>query len=247
MDWLVDLHHNLWAGHTGRQVAGAFGLALLLSAATGLIVWLCGRPDLRTAFLIRLRSPQRAWRDWHRAVGLAAMLVLGLEAYTGLWLCFPDAMRATLTAFVPVPKDARPPRPGPADVRTPKASLAVVMASAIAAVPDGRVREIRLPEDYGNVQVRMWRPGDFRSLGNNVVTVSNVTGRVITVDLYARKTTPQRFVQAMAGLHYAEWGGTMATCIYVGGGIATLLLFATGIMVWLRTDVTKARRARAAA
>ena len=190
-DWLVDLHHNLWAGHTGRQVTGAFGLALLLSAATGLIVWLCGRPDLRTAFLIRLRSPQRAWRDWHRAVGLAAMLVLGLEAYTGLWLCFPDAMRATLIAFVPVPKDARPPRPGPADIRTPKASLAVVMASAIAAVPDGRVREIRLPEDYGNVQIRMWRPGDFRSLGNNVVTVSNVTGRVITVDLYARKTTPQ--------------------------------------------------------
>jgi uncharacterized iron-regulated membrane protein len=104
MDWLVDLHHNLWSGHTGRQVAGVFGLALLLSAATGAIVWLCGRPDLRTAFRIQTSSSQRSRRDWHRAVGLASMLVLGLEASTGLWLCFPDTMRATLNAVVVDPE-----------------------------------------------------------------------------------------------------------------------------------------------
>jgi uncharacterized iron-regulated membrane protein len=121
------------------------------------------------------------------------------------------------------------------------------MASAIAAVPDGRIREVRLPEDYGNVQIRMWRPGDFRSLGNNVVTVSNVTGRVIAVDLYAGKTGAQRYVQAMAGLHYAEWGGMAARWIYAVGGMATLLLFATGIMVWLRLGLAKTRRIRAAA
>src|SRR5215475_6319803 len=29
MDWLVDLHHNLLAGKTGRSIAGVFGIALL--------------------------------------------------------------------------------------------------------------------------------------------------------------------------------------------------------------------------
>jgi len=187
MDWLVDLHHNLLAGKTGRNVAGVFGIALLLSAVSGAFVWLLGRPDIRAVF--RFRSTRAGSpREWHRAIGLGAMIVLCLEAYTGLWLCFPDTMCSTLSLVASVPKDARPARPKTNGVSARPVSLAVVMTSALQAMLDGRVREVRLPEGYGNVQVRMWRPGDLRSLGNNVVTVSNVTGRVVGVDSYSTKT-----------------------------------------------------------
>jgi uncharacterized iron-regulated membrane protein len=246
MDWLVDLHHNLLAGRTGRNVAGVFGIALLLSAVSGAFVWLLGRPDLRTVFRLRaLRAGSS--RDWHRAIGLGAMIVLCLEAYTGLWLCFPDTMRSTLAIVASVPKDPRPARPKADGVSTPPVSLAVVMASAREAVPDGRVREIRLPEGYGNVQVRMWRPGDFRSLGNNVVTISNVTGRVVAVDSYGAKNAGARFIQAMAGLHYGEWGGLTFRWLYFVAGMVTLVLFATGLIMWWRPRASSARRLHVAA
>jgi uncharacterized iron-regulated membrane protein len=240
MDWLVDFHHNLLAGRTGRNVAGVFGIALLLSAISGAFVWLFGRPDLRTAF--RFRAPAGSSRDWHRAFGLSTMIVLSLEAFTGVWLCFPDTMRSVLSVVASVPKDARPPRPKKDGVSTPPVSLAAVMTSALRAMPDGRVQEVRLPEGYGNVQVRMWRPGDFRSLGNNVVTISNVTGRVVGVDSYAAKTAAQRFIQAMAGLHYGEWGGLTFRWLYFAAGMLTLLLFITGLMLWWKQRASSSRR-----
>jgi uncharacterized iron-regulated membrane protein len=242
MDWLVDLHHNLLAGKTGRRIAGVFGVALLLSALSGAVVWLLGRPNLRTAFQVRL-SPARSWRDWHRALGLAAMIVLCLEAYTGLWLCFPDTMRTTLSMIAAVPTEVRAPREKADRASAPPASLASVMARALQAMPDGRVREVRLPEGFGNVQVRMWKPSDFRSLGNNVVTVSNITDRVVAIDLYDRKTTVQRFVQAMAGLHYGEWGGLAFRWLYFAAGMVTLLLFITGGIVWWGPRRTSRRAA----
>jgi uncharacterized iron-regulated membrane protein len=236
MDWLVDLHHNLLAGRTGRFWGGIIGVALLVSSVSGLLFWVLGRPRPLTAFRIRpTKSAVGFSREWHRVVGLAVMCVPCLEAYTGLWLCFPNVMRATLPGLV----DTAAPRPERAKVdrSRPPADLATVMASTREALPDGTVREVRLPDGYGNVQVRMWRVGDFRSLGNNVVTVSNATGRVLSVERYAAASTSERFVEAMSGLHYGEWGGLTFRLIYVAGGLATLVLFLTGLIVWNGTRV----------
>jgi uncharacterized iron-regulated membrane protein len=235
MDWLVDLHHNLLSGRTGRFWGGIIGVALLVSSVSGLLYWILGRPRPLTAFRVRpTKSGLGFSREWHRVIGLGVMSVLCLEAYTGLWLCFPAVMRATLPGLI---EAAQAPRPGRAkpDPSRPPADLATVMASAREALPDGAVREVRLPDGYGNVQVRMWRVGDFRSLGNNVVTVSNTTGRVVGVERYAEASGSKRFVEAMSGLHYGEWSGLPFRMIYVVAGLATLLLFVTGLVVWKGT------------
>lgn len=248
MDWTVDLHHNLLAGKAGRVWAGVIGAALIASGLSGLALWLLGSRRVRTAFSVKWEaSAVRVSRDLHRAVGLGAACVLLLEAYTGLWLCFPQAMRATLSVVAAVPEEVRPARMPKPKAGAPLAGLAAVMASAHDALPDGIVREVRLPDGYGNVQVRMWRPGDFRSLGNNVVTVENVSASAIGVDRYADKPAALRFVQAMPGLHYGEWGGLAMRLLYVAGGLATMILFASGIVMWLRPTARVRVRARALA
>jgi uncharacterized iron-regulated membrane protein len=103
--------------------------------------------------------------------------------------------------------------------------------AAQEAIPDGRIREIRLPDGPGYVQVRMWREGDFRSLGNNVVFVDRA-GKAAAVDLYAAKPFANRFLQAMAALHYGEWGGPAYLVLYVVSGLASGLLLVTGALVW---------------
>ncbi len=254
MDWTVDLHHNLLAGNTGRLWAGVIGIAMLLSGLTGLLVWLCTRPDLSTAFAVQFRFSRRTPRELHRAIGLVAACFLVLEAFTGLWLCFPQAMRGMLTTVAAVPEDVRPvraPRNPVPSAMTPAAApnekkvgnaasgrpLAVagfadIMAAAHNAIPDGFIREIRMPEGNGNVQVRMWRPGDFRSLGNNVVYISRSRAQILAVDRYADRSASNRFTQAMAGLHYDEWGGLPFRILSAIAGLLTPILFISGILIW---------------
>jgi uncharacterized iron-regulated membrane protein len=232
MDWTVDLHHNLLAGRPGRLWAGAIGIVMLVGGLSGVFLWTLTKPDPRTAFRIQFGFTKRTPRELHRAVGLGAAVLLALEAFTGLWLCFPQTMRGMLTTVAPAQEDIRPARLPRGGDTSQRASLGDIMAAARAALPDGLVREIRLPEGGGAVQVRMWRTGDFRSLGNNVVFLSASDARVLGVDRYADRSASNRFTQAMAGLHYDEWGGLPFRVLSSVAGLLTPVLFVSGIFLW---------------
>jgi uncharacterized iron-regulated membrane protein len=243
MDWTVDLHHNLLAGKTGRIWAGFFGLAMLVSGVTGLILWLLTKPSLRTAFQVKLRWSRATPRQLHRAVGVFAMLFLMLEAFTGLWLCFPQTMGGMLSAVAPTPEDVRPARAPRGEAAAEHAGLGDLMAAALAAIPDGRIREIRLPDGNGSAQVRMWRPGDFRSTGNNVVYVSTANAQVLGLDRYAERSASNRFTQAMTGLHFDEWGGLPLRVLCAVAGLLTPVLFVSGLFLWWYTRPRRTARA----
>lgn len=230
MDWLVDFHHNLRAEKTGRTAAGWIGLLLFVSALGGVLVWLLSNPGLLR--LLRIRGGLLMQKDLHTTTGVTMSLLLLTASFSSLWLCFPQTMRGGLAFFTAVPRDARPPRAKKPTEGTPVAGLGEIMKAASLTLPDGSVREIRLPEGYGNVQVRMWRPGDFRSLGNNVVTVDRATANVVATNLYENKPAGDRLVQAMAGLHYGEWGGLLYRSMYGLAGFGAGLLFITGFLLW---------------
>ena len=231
MYWLVDLHHNLLAENTGRQWAGAIGVVLLLSSLGGLGLWLLARPNLLTAFRVQTgKTGVRLSMDLHRAFGLAAMPLLILPAFTGIWVSYGQPLRSALASIVTVVPDTRP-APKPRG-KAPRAPLGNLIAAARQALPDGQIREIRMPENGGNAQVRMWRPRDFRSLGNNVVFVDGATAEVLAMDLYDGKPSGNRFIQAVAAIHYAEWGGLPYRTIYGLAAFTTVLLFVTGLLIW---------------
>ena len=109
MDWTVDLHHNLLAGRTGRRWAGWIGVVMLISAVSGFLVWLMGKPSLsslRVSGSLSRTTP----RQLHRLGGLTVSIFLLLEAFTGLWLCFPQTMRGLLAMVSPISQDVRPAR-----------------------------------------------------------------------------------------------------------------------------------------
>ncbi len=239
MDWTVDLHHNLLAGKTGRLWTGAIGVAMLVSGLSGLLLWLMARPSWKTAFTVSLRLSNRSPREWHRAAGLAAMLFLTGEAFSGLWLSFPQTMRGLLATVSTAPETVRPARAPKDSGSKEHIGLGAIMAAAKQTFPDGMVREVRMPEGGGSAQVRMWRPGDFRSLGNNVVFVSSVTGKVMAVDKYGDRSGSSRIVQAMAALHYDEWGGTAFRILAAAAGFSLPLLYITGFFLWRQSRVRK--------
>lgn len=245
MDWTVDLHHNLLNGRLGRTWAGFIGILMLISGISGLFVWLLARPSLVTALSINVPFTPATPRQLHRAFGIVAAILLGLEAWTGIWLCFPQTMRSVTSSVLPFAAPLRRPRP-PRDSSATRAGLAEIMAAANAAIPGGKIREMRMPEGDGPVQVRMWAPGDFRFLGNNVVTVNAADARVLGVDRYEGKPSGDRLAQALAGLHYDEWGGLPFRLVNAAAGLATPLLYITGILLWWQTRQNRLQTRRKA-
>jgi uncharacterized iron-regulated membrane protein len=230
MDWLVDLHHNLLAGRTGRWYAGWVGVALFISGVGGILIWLISNPSLQRLF--HIRSGSLMPRNLHTMFGVTAGSLLLVGSFTSLGLCFPQTMRAGIRLFMALPDEVRAPRPAKPQGEVALAGLGDIIRAAEQAIPGAQFREIRMPDGPGNVQVRMWLPSDFRSLGNNVATVDRISARVVATDLYSARPAGNRFVQAMAGLHYGEWGGLVYRSLYGIAGFASTLLFVTGILLW---------------
>lgn len=238
MDWIVDFHHNFLAGRAGRFYVGVVGIGLLLSGVGGLALLLMTRPSFSRLLDVRVRgNGLRAAFDLHRVIGAGSVALLLVQAFTGVWLCFPQPLRASVGLALPVVAETRAPRGAKTD--KPSARLGTLIDAAQRAIPDGAIREIRMPEGAGNVQVRMYRSGDFRSLGNNVVQLDRVTGTPLTVDLYDAKPSGNRVIEMMPALHYAEWGGLFYRVVYGLLGLASFPLFVTGLAYWwLRSAAT---------
>ena len=238
MDWIVDLHHNLRLSEaTGRWVVGVAGVATLISAITGLLYWLLGSGTwkARVNRLLGLRPGQSGFKttlDLHRLFGLAACFLLALGSFTGLCVTFPQNTRTAITWMSGVAiagrGDVRSQRP---KSKSAPAGLNELILAAKGAVPNGTLREIRFPDGGGPIQIRMHLPGDFRSTGNNVVSLDR-TAKVTGVDLYAGKPFANRFYQSMAALHFGEWGEPSYRGLYASSGFAAALLAITGVFLW---------------
>jgi uncharacterized iron-regulated membrane protein len=92
---MIDLHDNLLAGETGRRVNGMGALALLLLAATGMVIWWPGRKTWRRSLTLHRGVGWKRW-TWHlhSMIGfwsLGFMLVFGVSgAYLGMPQPFQD-------------------------------------------------------------------------------------------------------------------------------------------------------------
>src|SRR5262249_1271430 len=103
-----------------------------------------------------------------------------------------------------------------------------------AAMPDGRAVELRLPQGgKGAVDLRLYRAGDLSPDGNHVY-MDPATGGVVSIDRIGDRPLRERFLAAMAPIHYGEFGGLPIKTLWAVLGITPALLFVTGLVAWWR-------------
>ena len=91
MSKLIDLHDNLLRGPAGRKVNGIGALALLVLAATGLVIWWPGSKTWRRSLTLHRGVGWKRW-TWrlHSMIGfwsLGFMLIFGVS---GAYLSAPE-------------------------------------------------------------------------------------------------------------------------------------------------------------
>lgn len=97
---IYKLHASLLIGDVGRTILGFVAIALLASISTGLYLW-WPRPSRipQALTFTSTRSPIRRQYEWHKLSGFYSAILLGMLAFTGLYLEFSDYMVPIVRLF----------------------------------------------------------------------------------------------------------------------------------------------------
>jgi uncharacterized iron-regulated membrane protein len=111
--WMLDLHDNLLGGDTGRTLNGVGAAFLGVLTLTGLVIWWPGVAGWKRALLVDWRAN---WRrvNWsvHSSFGFWTLFFIGMWAFTGVYLAFPEPFIAVVDYLEPFEEDNFDPRTG---------------------------------------------------------------------------------------------------------------------------------------
>jgi len=235
MDWLVDLHRNLLAGRTGRQIIGGVGGVCLALGSTGLLLWAIRGGSWRAWLRIRRNSGSRPFNfDLHRVSGLWTLLFIVALSFTGMELAYPQSFRNTWERVTGQPASVRAFKPVKAASGLTK-SLYEYLVAGEAAMPDGVPTEMRISDSpNASVYLRLRRAGDLSPAGLNRVYLDPVTCRVLSAERTADRPLGVQLFQAVQPVHYGQFGGLPVKLLWAFLGATPALLFVTGLLVWWR-------------
>ena len=234
--WLFDLHHHLFAGHTGETVTGIAGLAGLLFVITGLILWWRGRASFRPALLPKRFAPGPIVRH-HRDIGVVVSPLLLISMTTGVMMLFAPIRDSV------VGKEVRPETPAAAAASTVGPAEAVVRAKVL--FPDAMLRRISLPsEPGGDILVRMKQPFEWTPQGRTHITFAADGG--VTVQDAAEANRSAGISEKLYPVHSAKVGGVAMRVLMTLSGLGLFVLgsFAT-YSFWLRQWLRRRKMRRA--
>lgn len=199
---IFDLHHHLLLGHEGEIIAGWLGLAAILFAITGTILWWATRGAFRLRLLpARLSRP--AIIRHHRDIGVVMALPILLVAITGSLMVLKPLADAVLAPLSPASEVATWQAKSPAGMFAAP-QWPALLAAAKAKHPDAEPRMLIWPKTPGDpVQIRLRRPSEWHPNGRTTLWLD---GDGTVVDSRNAPTAPLavRAQHALYPLHAAR-------------------------------------------
>jgi uncharacterized iron-regulated membrane protein len=237
---LENLHFFLLLGRKGLVLNSVLGMGLFTLCVTGVVLWWPGTGRIRSALGIAWRA---GWRrinyDLHRTAGFAVAALLLVSSFTGAYFGLAAPARVWFAqATGGTEQDARAYFVPPVDaqLRAGASRLTVdeVRRRSKAALPASvSIFAITLPRKPGGAFTV-----DARSAGSELLAervrlfVHPATGAVIR-RFDATNTPPGvRLANAMAPLHFGNWGGLPVKILWCLLGLAPGTLAATGFLMW---------------
>ena len=225
------LHGSLQIPGVGRTIVGLIGVAMMLSAFTGLWLWWPNMGSVVRA--LRWGRHRNVDTNIHQTLGFWIALPLFVLSLTGAWIAFPAFFGALTGASAPRGPDrgaqarARP-------VATTRLTAQTAIARAGALLP-GPVRSITWPTEK--------KPDWSVAIGadrGRVVSVADDDGVAALAPVPKGQGGAMRLVR---GIHEGSVGGPLWRLIVFVAGLIPAVLAVTGIIMWWRARGWKARLA----
>lgn len=243
---IYSLHSTLLAGKTGMTIMGILAFLVLVSIATGVLLWWpLLKAGFRVAFLIR---PDKWNFDLHKTTGILLTPVLFLIAFTGTHLALPGTIRPIVTSILAETKLPQKVKSKP--LPSTRFSLTADQAAAVAqaTMPGCRLMSVELPsapDAAFRVFVRqVGEVGDLRGVGR--VWVDRYTGEVLATRDWNKFTLADTYFRIQLALHSGDAFGLAGRWLFCAAGLTPTVLYITGFLLWWRKKRSKRRQRNAA-
>ncbi|MDF5709964.1 MAG: PepSY-associated TM helix domain-containing protein [Nostoc sp. S4] len=229
---VYELHYSLLAGKTGYAIAGIAALLMCILSITGILLW-PGWRKLLNGFKIKWNAhPKRVNFDIHKVAGIVTAIFIALTGFTGFCWNFSDFTNPIIYAVTFTNKSASEPVSKLIPGKTPL-QLTDQLETARATFPNAMLGTIyfpRKPEDALSIRFKL--PQDDDENGQSYVYLDQYSGKVLRVDNILKIPLGDRVLNSFEPLHYGTFGGLPTRILYIFVGLAPLILFITGFVMW---------------
>jgi uncharacterized iron-regulated membrane protein len=231
--FLFTLHTRLLAGEWGKSVVGVLAFMLLTLGASGVLLWWRGAKNIRRGLTVNRRAGwRRANYDLHNVIGIFAVALLSVSAFTGVHLVFNAPFERVVNWLTSTPQrppaPASTPRPGAVPV-----SLDEVVERARQVWPEGSTTWVYLPANERAVfMVRKRLGAESHPNGKSFVYLDQFTGEVVRAESALEAPTAARLINNLYPLHIGVMGGAPTRVLQVLVGLTPAALLISGFLIW---------------
>lgn len=225
--WLLDLHYQFLANHTGLFIAGIFAVALCLLGISGIWIY---REFWKHFFTLRWRRGARLlFSDLHKFVGISSAAFNLLLGFTGAYWNLTHVIGHWINGDPSQPKIEHRLYAG-------SLSLDTLARDAATRLTGFRANFISLPSApaapavtfYGTTEPR----GPLTSPYGSMIVYNPQTGAHKTTTELRSASLWTRIVDTFAPLHFGTFGGLPVKILWCLGGLAPGLLAVSGFSIW---------------
>ena len=244
--FLFGLHYSLQIPTVGGTLVGFIALVGLVSLVSGLWLWWPGWGRLRHALTVkRDAGAVRVNFDLHRVIGFYFTPVLGALLVSGVWMNLNEAFVAAVQWLSPGTRgsvaELRSAEFAEGRLRRP---VSETLEGVLRTYPGGRLNWASFPTASNEVVVvsQVGVAGPTRSAwSERMVSVDPFTGAILRVDdPFTRRTAGDVFLAWQWPLHSGKAMGWPGRWMVFAAGFVPLLLYLTGIRIWMvrrRTEI----------
>lgn len=231
MNFLLQLHTDLFLGLPGMLFLGVMGLMFAVAVVSGIVLYAPFMRRLPFGTLRLAKSARTRWLDYHNLLGIvtvAWVLVVGLTGVVNT-LAQPiiEVWKQTELADLIAPYAGQPPP-------TTRSSLDAAVAAATAAAPRMRLQFVAFPGS------RFSTPRHYAVFmhGDTPLTAHLTTPALIDAETGASAGLREMpwYVKALAlsqPLHFGNYGGLALKLLWAAFTVVTLVVLASGLYLWV--------------
>lgn len=228
-DWLLDLHHRLLVGRTGRWIAGLTGLAAVVFVLAGIIAYWPARRGFRRGLTLQGTSRPELLSLHHNS-GIVAAPVIMVAILTGVVMSFPSTSRALVDQLGGHVQQEPLPDIGEYD----DIQWAEGIDSAYQAFPGAAPRIAIWPRNGGAASLRMRQTVEWHPNGRTVVTFHPGTGQLLRTENALALAPGRQAYNAVYPIHAAYVGGRVYDLVMALTGLSMFGLGAIGTVTFVR-------------
>ncbi len=236
--FILTLHAELAGGEFGHLVVGICGIVMLAITFTGLVLW-TGWRNLARGFSINWKARwQRTVFDLHNVYGIVSVAFLTLISATGTAIIFYAPVESALYWLTNE-------KPQPALTSHPHSSssrqnLDEILHQVNTVWPEAKTTFISLPLTPEAIfKVRKKFPTDSHPNGVSTIYLDQYSGEILQADSVNSATLANRILNSLYPLHIGSYGGIYLRLVHAIAGLAPIVLFITGVMMWRHRHLAK--------